>query len=153
MDVHEQFLNELVEKTQGLTLGFPASEIRTRRLEHKVESDGRVTIQTWEQGITFFPMQEAESAGTNLREDIGYGCGCVIVLPADHGSAENLGKVLEARSKIRRKFIHQRMKANLSGGMYLTTKVQHLPINQPRDGHQYEASSLLIRSWIREPRG
>jgi len=153
MDVHEKFLDELVEKTKGLALGFPESEIRNRRLEHKVESDGRVTIQTWEQGVTFFPMQEAESAGTNLREDIGYGCGCVIVLPADHGSADNLGKVLEARSKIRRKFIHQRMDALLSGGMYLTTKVQHLPINQPRDGHQYEASSLLIRCWIREPRG
>lgn len=153
MDVYQQCLNELVTKTRGLKLGFPDAEVRARRLEHKVESDGRVTIQVWERGITFFPMQEAESAGTNLREDIGYGCGCVIVLPADHGSADNLGKVLEARAKIRRKFIHQRMDVTLSGGMYLTTKVQHLPINQPRDAHQYEASSLLIRCWIREPRG
>jgi hypothetical protein len=153
MDVHQKCLNELVEKTRGLKLGFADTEIRARRLEYKKESDGRVTITPMERGITFFPVQEAESAGTNLREDIGYGCGCVIVLPADHGSAENLGKVLEARAKIRRKFIHQRMDATLSGGMYLTTKVQHLPINQPREDHQYEASSLLIRCWMREPRG
>jgi hypothetical protein len=154
MDVHEMCLNELVRKTQGLGLGFPASEIRKRRLEHRIESDGSRTIHNWERGITFFPLQEQESPGTNAREDIGYGCGCLIVLPADHGSAENLGKVLEARAKIRRAFIHQRMEnVSLSGGMYLTTKVAHLPINQPRGPHSYEASSLLIRCWMREPRG
>jgi hypothetical protein len=154
MDVHEQCLNELVTETQGLKTGFPANEIRAARLQYKVESDGRVSIQTWERGITFFPLQEQESAGTNLREDIGYGCGCVIVLPADHGPGESLGRVLETRAKIRRKFIHQRLDTpSLSGGMYLTTKVQHLQINQPRGPHVYEASSLLIRCWMREPRG
>jgi hypothetical protein len=62
--------------------------------------------------------------------------------------------VLEARAKIRRKFIHQRMTTvSLSGGMFLTTKVGHLQINQPRGPHSYEASSLLIRCWMREPRG
>ncbi len=154
-DVHEQAIDEIVAGIKGLKLpGIPAEEVRKRRLEHRIESDGRTTIHNWERGITVFPMQEVESAGTNLREDIGYGVGVVIAIPTDSSQSAGLGRALEIRAKIRRKFIHQRLgTVSLSGGMYLTTKVQHLPINQPREANQYEASSLLIRCWMREPRG
>jgi hypothetical protein len=154
MDVHELCLKEIAAGIKGLQTCFRAEEIRVQRLDHKVESDGSVTIHTWERGVTVFPLQEQESAGTNLREDIGYGCGVLFVFPNDHGPKDNVGKVLEARALTRRRFIHQRMTTvALSGGMYLTTKVAHLPINQPRGPHTFEVSSLVIRCWMREPRG
>lgn len=150
-DVHEQCLQELVRQTRGLKLPIADAEIAARRLPWTTNGDRSVTIH---RGITFYPLEEAESAGTNEREDIGYPCGCAIILAADAGTADNLGKVLECRAKIRRKFIHQRLdKVTLSGGLYLTTKVSHLQINLPREAHRYEASSLLIRCWMREPRG
>lgn len=154
MDVHEQCLKEIAAGIKGLKTCFRADEIRVQRLDHKVESDGSVTIQTYDRGITVFPLQEQESAGTNLREDIGYGCGVLISAGNDHSLKDNVGKVLEARALIRRRFVHQRLTTvSLSGGMYLTTKVAHLPINQPRGPHTFEASSLVIRCWMREPRG
>jgi len=142
-DSHEVCLDELVKIAQGLSLVVKADEIRKRRVEYKLESDGRMTIRTWEPGITFFPLQEVQSRGTISKEDVGYGCGCLICLPTDHEYGENVGAALECRSKIRRKIIHQRLTVNLlSGAYYLTTKVEHLPINQPRGPHVYEASSL-----------
>lgn len=152
-DVHEQCLDELVKITKGLKLPVPAEEVRKQRLDHKVESDGRVTIHTWEKGIIWFPIQELEAPGTTGREDIGYGCGCLICLATDHKLTENVASALECRAKIRRKIIHQRLNVTISGGYYLTTKVSHLPINQPRGPHVYEASSLLARCWMRESRG
>jgi hypothetical protein len=151
MDVHEQCLHELVKLTRGLKLPIASDEIVARRLPWVVNGDRSVTVH---KGITFYPSEETESAGTNEREDIGYPCSCAIILAADHGTADNLGKVLECRAKIRRRFIHQRLdRVTLAGGHYLTTKVSHQPINLPREAHRYEASSLLIRCWMREPRG
>lgn len=152
MDIHEQCLDELVATTKGLQLGLP---VRAQRLQYKVESDGTMTIQRAEKGVTFFPLQEQESSNETIsRNDIGYGCGCLIVLGSEHGPSANLGRALEIRAKIRRKFIDQKLfKVSIVGGCYLTTKVAHLPINQPREGHHWEASSLLIRCWVREPRG
>ena len=153
-DVHEQCLDEIVAGIKGLKLWTPAEEVRKRRLEYKLTTDGRVMLREWERGITVFPIQEMEAAGTHNKHDIGYGCGCVIALPADHGQADNIGRMLEARAKIRRRFIHQKLTTiQLTGGYYLTTKVQNLPINQPRESHRFEASSLLIRCWMREPWG
>lgn len=151
MGVFEQCLNELVKVTRGLKLPIAGDMIQARRMPWHTAGDGTVVIH---QGITFFPQEEQESAGTNVREDIGYPCGCAIILPADHGTRDNLGKVLECRERIRRKFIHQRLdNVVLDGGHYLTTKVAHLQINQPREAHNYEVSLLLIRCWMREPRG
>jgi hypothetical protein len=151
-DIHEQCLNELVATTKGLKLGL---DVRARRLDHEISSDGRITIQHWEKGITFFPLQEQESSNETIsRNDIGYGCGCLIALGNETSLSANLGRAPEIRAKIRRKFIDQKLfKVSIVGGYYLTTKVSHLQINQPREGHHWEASSLLIRCWVREPRG
>jgi hypothetical protein len=151
LDVHEQSLLELVRISRGLQLPITGDEIQARRLPWDIKGDRTSVIH---RGITFFPQQEIESAGTNVREDIGYPCGCAIILPTDHGTRENLGKVLACRAKIRRRFIHQRLEnVLLDGGVYLTTKVSHLQINQPREAHAFEVSLLLIRCWMREPRG
>lgn len=154
-DIHEQCLDALVRATKGLKLpSVPAEEIRKRRLEYRLTTDGRVSLREWERGVTFFPIQEMEAAGTIGRNDIGYGCGCVIVLPADHGQSALVGRAPEIRAKIRRKFIDQKLTIpGMNGLFYQTTKVAHLPLNQPRDAHRFEVSSLLIRCWVREPRG
>jgi hypothetical protein len=150
-EVHEQCLDELVKVTRGLQLPITGDQVQARRLPWSTMGDGTVVIH---QGITWFPHEETESAGTNVREDIGYGCGCAIILPADHGTRDNLGKIPYCRARIRRRFIHQRLdNVTLDGGHYLTTKVSHLQINQPREAHAYEVSLLLIRCWMREPRG
>ncbi len=151
MDVHEQCLNQLVTVTKGLELPFPSDTICARRMWYLKKDGGHLTPYL---GITFWPQQEQEAAGTTGREDIGYGCGCAIILGADPALKDNLGKVLEARAKIRRRFIHQRLdNVELQGGYVLTTKVGHLQINEPLETHRYEASFLLIRCWMREPRG
>jgi hypothetical protein len=153
-DVLEQCLNELVIGTKGLKLGLPPEEVRKRRLEYKITSDGRVVIKEWERGVTFFPIPEAEAAGTTGRDDIGYGIGCVIVLGSDSGQSANVGLASEIRAKIRRRFIHQRLTTvTVSGGYYLTTTFSHQQINLPREAHRFEASSQLIRCWVRESRG
>lgn len=154
-DVLEQCLNELVATTKGLPqLGLPADEVRKRRLEYKLTTDGRVSLKEWERGITFFPIPEAEAPGTTGRDDIGYGIGCVIVLPPDSGQSANIGRASEIRAKIRRRFIHQRLTTvTVSGGYYLTTKFSHSAIHLPREAHRFETSTLLIRCWVRESRG
>src|SRR5688572_20631144 len=112
MDVHEQCLEELCRVTQGLKLPIAADEQKVRRLAYVMTrgTDGRMTVVVEQipKGITWFPITETESAGTNEREDIGYGCGCAIALPADTSQFANVGKVLECRARIRRRFIHQR---------------------------------------------
>ncbi len=151
MDVHEQMLDEIVAGIRGLKLPIPDDEIQKRRGPYQVNGDKTITPY---RGISVYPTQEQEAPGTHGKEDIGYAVGVAIILPADHSFTANVGKVLECRSRIRRRFIHQRLtKPALSGGYYLTTKVAHLPINLPREAHKYEASSLLIRCWMREPRG
>lgn len=153
-DICEQCLDELVSKTKGLQLpGIRAEEVRKRRLEYKVSTNGKISIKEWEKGITFFPIAEAEAAGTTGRDDIGYGIGCVIVLSPDSGQSANTGRASEIRAKIRREFIHQRLTTvTLSGGYYLTTKFQHGQIHLPREAHRFEASTVLIRCWVRESR-
>ncbi len=151
MDIHEQCLDEIVAAIRGLKLPIPADEIQKRRGAYQVNGDQTITPY---KGISVYPAEENEAPGTHAKEDIGYACGVAIILPADHAFTAAVGKVLECRSKIRRRFIHQRLfKPSLTGGYYLTTKVSHLPINLPREAHRYEASSLLIRCWMREPRG
>ena len=151
MGVFDTCLSELAKQTKAIeALGIPADEIVVRRLPWS--DNGTQTVV--HRGITFYPLEEQEAPGTNVREDIGYPCGCAIILPADHGTAAHVAKVLDCREKIRRRFIHQRLSGvTLTGGTYLTTKVQHLQINLPREAHRYEVSSLLIRCWMREPRG
>lgn len=151
MDVHEQCLREIRDRIVGLKLSIPASEIQVRRGYMQQNGDRTITPFT---GISIYPEQEREAPGTIGKEDIGYGCGVAIILPADHAFTENVGKALECRAKIRRKFVHQKLlTVKLGDGYYLTTHVSHLPINIPREAHRYEASSLLIRCWMREPRG
>lgn len=151
MDVHEQCLDEIVSGIRGLKLPVPADEIQKRR--GALQQNGDKTFTPFK-GISVYPIQENQAPGTFSREDIGYGCGVMIYFGADHSYSANVGKLLECRAKIRRKFIHQRLTTpTLSGGYYLQTKVSHLPINTPREAHRYEASSLLIRCWMREPRG
>lgn len=154
MDIGEKCLNELVTVTKGLTLPLiRAEEVRGRRLEYKITTDGRVSLREWEKGVTFFPMPETEAAGTHGREDIGYGIGLVVALSPDSGQSANVGAATEIRALIRRRFIHQRLTTvTVSGGYYLTTKFHHLQINLPREAHRFEASSCLIRCWVRESR-
>lgn len=150
-DIHEQCLNELVRVTKGLQLPLPADTILARRLWYIRGDKGSLTPYN---GITFWPLPESEAPGTFGKDDIGYGCGCAIVLPSDHALVANKGKALYCRARIRRRFIHQRLaNVSLDGAYYLTTKVEHLQINQPLETHRFEASFLTIRCWMREPRG
>lgn len=151
LDVHEQCLAEIRERIAGLKLDVPADTIVVRRHYQQRTGDKQSLPYV---GITIYPEQEREGVGTHGREDIGYGCGVAIILATDHASTRAIGRATTMRALIRREFVHQKMeKVRLGDGCYLTTKVSHLPINIPHEAHRYEASSLLIRCWMREPRG
>lgn len=148
-DVHEKCLDELLRLTKGLRLPFPADEICKRRMWFVRDDKGHLTPYP---GVTFWPLQEAEAPGTMSREDIGYGCGCAVVIPSDHALKSVVGKSPYCRARIRRKVIHQRLDVTQTGMTYLTTKVAHLQINQPLLA-RFEASLLRIVCWMRETRG
>lgn len=139
-------MKEVQRIIRGLSLrGVQSSEIEIRRLPWDENQIHR--------GITIYPTEEREAAGTNQREDIGYGVGVALILPNDSSLREHVGRVSEWRSIIRRQFIHGRLSnVVLTGGHYCITKVEHHQLNIPREAHRYEASSLIIRCWMRESR-
>jgi hypothetical protein len=143
-----QFLEATAKAIRGLTLpGAP--DVAVRRLPWNDTGDATHFYR----GITVHPTTEAVSAGTNLREDIGYGCVVTMIVPASGSVAEDIDKVSQWREAIRRKVVHDAFQdINLEGANHYTTKVVHHQLNVPKEGHRYEISSLLIRCWMRESR-
>lgn len=148
--VHQNCLELIAETIKGLALDRLApEEVVVCRKPWKDEGNGNVVI---DRGIRIHKAPEAEAAGTNERDDIGYGCFVTMIVPTDESQAENTDLVGAWRATIRREFLHARLDVSLDDGQYVTTKVSHGEIDVPKEAHRYEVSTLLIRCWMREPR-
>lgn len=148
--VQVQIENAVASVIKSLQLAWPpADQIRAARLPWDVLGDGTVVVHP---GITIYPAPAAEAAGTNLREDIGYGVGIAFILPASHWTSVARDMVPAAKEAVRRKLIHDRLSVSLSGGDFCQVKIAEGEVNVPREAHRYEVSGLLLRGWMREPR-
>jgi len=151
-EVHKQAMAVICTRIKALSLpGFSREQIVVRRWPWDTKADGTVN---YHHGITIHPEREIEAPGTNERDDIGYGIGVTMIVPADHASTANVDKVPMARREIRAEFHHQKLTGvSLNDSIHLNCTVEHNAINTPRDGHRYEISSQIIRFWMREARG
>jgi hypothetical protein len=148
--VQKQMEDQLVAIAVSLQLEWPQpAEIRARRLPWDTLGDGTLVVHG---GLTIYPLPTIEAAGTNQREDMGYGAGLAFIAAADHSTSMNRNRVHAAKEAVRRKIIHDRLTLVLDSGMYLQTKVSNGEVNVPKEGHQYEVSGLVVRCWVREPR-
>lgn len=149
-DFHSDALTAIKTVIAGLSLtNLQTGELTVRRQWARKQGDG-----TWlpHRGITLHPEDERQDPGTNRSEDVGYGCGVTMMLPADH-SSEALGIVTEWRRLIRRAFINQRLSVTApTNGHVCISTVEHGDFAKDFDKHKYELSSLLIRVWTRETR-
>ena len=127
----------------GLT-GLDTTRIKVRRLPH----DG----EHYFPGVTIHPTQERYFDGTNMREDIGYGCSLTMVQNNNNNSADLLNRVLQWRETIRQYFVENDTLG--SGTTIFTLKVEHGDVFT-WDGmikDNYDVSVLTIRVWSRESR-
>lgn len=149
-DFHTDCLNEVKRQICTLKLtGLTPKEIAIVRQPWNKKGDGTLVIH---RGISIHPEREVEIAGTNKSEDIGYGVGVTMIMPANHALSE-LGNVTEWRRLIRRKFISQRLSnLRVQSGHVCPCTVEHAEFPRDFDDHKYEISSLLIRVWVRETR-
>lgn len=148
--VQKQLEDKLLQLIRGMQLDWPRSEeIRARRLPWDVKGDGTVVVH---RGLTLYPLRRQYAAGTNEREDVGYGVGIALIVPADSSSGDNRDRVPAVQEAIRRKIVEDRFSPTLEGGTYIQTKVAETDVNIPKEAHRYEASGLAVRCWMREPR-
>jgi hypothetical protein len=129
----------------------PASMVRCARLPWNVHGDGTVIAHP---GITLYNLRPIFAAGTNRREDVGYGVGIAIIAPAEHSTTEMQDRVPSVREAIRRKLVEDRFDTMdlVSGATYIQTKIGDTEVNIPKEAHRYEVSGLAVRCWVREPR-
>jgi hypothetical protein len=150
--VQVQIEDKCLTIIKGLQLSWPAAaEIRCARLPWNVQGDGTVVISP---GIVIYPLRPQFAAGTNRREDVGYGAGIAIIAPADHSTLEMRDRAPAAREAIRRKLVEDRFDTMdlVSGATYIQTKIGDTEVNIPKEAHRYEVSGLAVRCWVREPR-
>ena len=127
----------------ALTFTVSPEEIRVRKWPYD-KSQG---TDHWYPGITIHRAEENEFAGTNERDDIGYGVQVTMVVDNSADPTED-DVLAEWRQTIRKAFIHQR----LSGVSDVTTcLVQPGPVYQ-KVPENYDVSSIIIRAIAREAR-
>jgi len=98
-------------------------------------------------GITVSPVAEQEFAGTNTREDIGYGVQITMVVANDVDPTE--GDLLTTwRQTIRKKFIHQKIASITT---VTTCLVEPGPVYANTPEH-LDISTMIIRVISRETR-
>lgn len=148
--IQTQLEDRILEIVRAMQLDWPKSEeMQARRLPWDTQGDGTVVIH---RGITVFPLPPAYAAGTNLREDAGYGIGLAFIAGTDHSTAANRGQVHKSRELIRRRIVHDRVSIILDGADMYQIKVFEPEVNVPKEAHRYEYSLLGVRAWVRESR-
>lgn len=138
-------LHAVREAIIGLDLeGVDRSSIRVRRFPH----DGEVYYR----GITVHPVRESTGPGTNMLEDIGYGCGLTMVVNNNNASERLLDRVLMWRETIRRYFVENDTLDTMS--TVFTVKVEHDDVFAWDDmvRSNFDVSRMVLRVWSRESR-
>ena len=101
----------------------------------------------WYPGITVHPVRENELAGTNARDDIGYGIQVTMVVNSDNNLDED-DLFGTWRQTIRKAFIHQKLAA-ITGSC--TCLVEPGPVYVDNEKN-YDIGTLVIRAIVRESR-
>jgi hypothetical protein len=124
--------------------GLTDDRVQVRRLPH----DGEVYFP----GITIHPVEENYHTGTNMRENVGYGCSITMVVNIDNDQDLMLDRLLLWRQRIRRHFVEDDGLTGVSGSC--TVKIEHGP---PIDWDDlikthYDVSRLIARVYVLETR-
>lgn len=105
-----------------------------------------------QRGITVFPVPPLRGMGTNVREDVGYGVGVMVVMPeALSGEAERdvSPAILET---IFDKFVEDRLSITLTGATFLTVTWEPGRLQVPKEFYAYDISDAVFRCWVRRTR-
>lgn len=138
-------LNAVADEIRALNLpGLDADRVKVRRLPN----DG----EHYFPGITVHPVTETTAEGTNMMEDIGYGCAITMVMNNNNAQDYLLDRLLEWRETIRRYFA-ENVTLGVMGAV-CTIKVEFGNVIDWNDLLQgnYDVSRLIVRVWNRESR-
>ena len=109
------------------------------------------------QGCTIWATKEIYAAGTNERDDVGYGCVITFAAYDSQDMSSNLDQIPIWISAVRNKFnflgrLDITLRKQCSFGIINVSDFNTKPPAQHPDAGKYELESLLVRAWIREAR-
>ena len=141
--IAKQCYDAVVTGIQALSLsGLETTEVNLR----KVVRD-RAHIH---RGVTLAPMRATEAAGTNERDDFGYGVLVIFVQGTGNGYGDDIERVSQWRQQVRKTFHNKRLSGVTQSSV---CSVQHGDPFLPKELQgQNDVSSLVIRCWTRETR-
>lgn len=143
-----QAMESIRDRIQSLTLpGLLDNRVHVRRLPH----DG----EHYFPGITVHPVTEKYHRGTNMRENIGYGCAVTMVVNNECDQDYLLDRLLYWRETIRRHFVEKGNLEEVTLQPTCTVKVEHGHVIDWNDLYDknVDVSSLILRVYVLETRG
>jgi len=123
-------------KTLSLT-GLEDNEVKVRRLPH----DG----EQYYQGITVHPVKEIFGQGSNLLEEVGYGCAVTMVENNNNNSDYKLDQILLWREAIRRYFVENTTLSGVSETCTIKVETGHVIDWDELFDKNIDVSRLVIR--------
>lgn len=148
--VFEQCLDGVLARLQGMTFAGLNTANFTRR---KLPWNRKLTSGEAKPGafITPAPERQDSRAGTNQRDDIGYGVAIVVVRVSNEDLTSNEGATLLWRQQINMAFRNQRLDGVTEN--YRCDVEPGSVFNSSLFGNGYDVFSMTIRCWCRETRG
>lgn len=117
------------------------------------------TTHTIFKGITVWNVGNKYAAGTNEREDVGYGCGVTMCITKSDDVTDKIDRLAFWEGIIRREFVNrmrleiENMLKGCSGGEVVVGEHNPKPSRNHPEIDNYEHKSLVIWAWFREARG
>jgi hypothetical protein len=138
-----QCLDVLRDDIAALGLAWPdAPRIKVR----KHPKDSRVYYE----GITVSPQDIREGGGTNLTDDIGYGCLITICRSTQQDLTAYIDRFTTIEQTIRQALIHQKLG---SINTNFTVRYEpHLQFDDTDYRKDWDVSNFVLRCWIEETR-
>jgi hypothetical protein len=148
--VFSQCLDGVLARLQGMTFAGLNTANFTRR---KLPWNRKLTANEVKPGafITPAPERQDSRAGTNQRDDVGYGVAIVVVRVSNKDLISNEDATLLWRQQINKAFRNQRL-----DGVVENWKCEVEPgsvFNSSLFGDGYDVFSMTVRCWCRETRG
>lgn len=142
MNVLTTIVSEI--KTLGLT-DMPTDNVKVVKVPvYRPNTDAQP-------GVFVYPLDDVESGGTNLRDDLIYRCGISIFQKSDRDRETDLDRLLTWRENIRRHFIHQRLTGVAS--VYMIRFETRPALDPGQWDNHWDVSTLVLRVISRETRG
>ena len=109
------------------------------------------------QGCTVWAVPQIYAAGTNEREDVGYGAAITFAAYDSQDASSNIDQIPIWIATSRSRFLYEsRLDITpRSGCSFINLTIHSFDPRPPRnhpESEKYEMQSLIVRAWVRESR-